>query len=209
MHADTYQRLAMRTKADQAKILIRIKDQEGHKKTQLLMGVIGLQDEVGELASCIKKHIEYGQPLDETNLKEEVGDCLWRLAQLCDAIGISLADCACSNIEKLKHRYKDEYSDFNAEEANRDRQQEREILEQNGQGWAEPPEEVTLDSTAKEDFALVASFGDGLKRELNRSYDRFCSLCHKIPIHRTNTSGLCPNCAADVRGGRKTHNAAT
>lgn len=45
----------------------------------------------------------------------------------------------------------------------------------------------------------AASFGDGLVRpkELNSSYDRYCSVCNKNTIHRNNACGMCPNCMAN------------
>ena len=84
MTPDTYQRLAMRTQAPQGDIAHRvyvIDQTENNKATHLSNAVRGLADDAGEVNAAIKKWIEYGQELDETNLIEEVGDCLWRLAQ--------------------------------------------------------------------------------------------------------------------------------
>ena len=36
--------------------------------------LLGLVDEVGELASAFKKHVGYVKELDVTNVKEEIGD---------------------------------------------------------------------------------------------------------------------------------------
>lgn len=44
--------------------------------------ILGLIDEKGELASAIKKKIGYGKIIDITNVKEEIGDLSWFLAQL-------------------------------------------------------------------------------------------------------------------------------
>lgn len=41
--------------------------------------VLGLIDELGEIASCLKKEIGYGKELDKTNMKEEIGDFIYFL----------------------------------------------------------------------------------------------------------------------------------
>lgn len=96
---------------------------------QLENGFRGLVDEVGEIANIIKKHIEYGQEMDWVNLLEEVGDSLWRLAQIANAGGFTLEDSMRSNITKLKTRYPTQYSDLNAQEESRDREKERQDVE--------------------------------------------------------------------------------
>lgn len=122
MEVTEYARLAGRTQADQQVILDRLV-QLGPKAMQLDNGARGLSDEVGEVSAVVKKHIEYGQPLDRENLLEEVGDCFWRLHQICDAAGITFADAMSFNIKKLAKRYPDKYSDHLA--AQRDLTAER------------------------------------------------------------------------------------
>ena len=127
-----YEELAMRSQANQAEIGNRLAnvDTKRHLQlTQLRNGVTGLSDEVGELNACVKKFVEYGQPLDIINIQEEVGDCLWRLVQICQAVGYSLEQAMIHNIEKLKVRYPNGYTDFQAAEVNRDRVAEKLILE--------------------------------------------------------------------------------
>lgn len=127
MNPNEYQQLALRTMADQSDIRLRV-IQRGVKATQMDNALRGLMDEVGELAGAIKVWLEYGQPLDSLNIKEEIGDCLWRLAQACDAIGITLEQAMEANIAKLQQRYPDKYSDELAAEENRNRQAERDAL---------------------------------------------------------------------------------
>jgi NTP pyrophosphatase (non-canonical NTP hydrolase) len=45
---------------------------------------------------------------------EELGDLLWYIAYACEVIGEPLEIVARDNIEKLKKRYPEAYSDFNA-----------------------------------------------------------------------------------------------
>lgn len=135
MDSKTYQELALRTMADQMAILTRLNNPNiigpqllCMERMQLINGVIGLADEAGEMCAAAKSHIEYGKPLDITNIKEEVGDCFWRLRQICDAVGLTFEECMQANIDKLKKRYPDKYSDHLAQEENRNRAAEREAM---------------------------------------------------------------------------------
>ena len=139
MKPNEYQNLAMKTEADQSDIAKRIEKlsiADYLKYVELNNGVTGLSDEVGELNSALKKWIEYGQELDEVNIKEEVGDCLWRLAQICNSLDMTLEECMEANIKKLqdknKGRYKDGYSDEAAKEENRNRKEEAELVDEFG-----------------------------------------------------------------------------
>lgn len=128
MDVKTYQECALRTMANQNVIRQRLYDM-GSPITQLENGIRGLTNEVGELAEITKKCIEYGKgPVDVVHLKEEVGDCFWRLRQICDAVGLTFEECMQANIEKLKIRYPKEFSDIQAQEENRDRAGEREAM---------------------------------------------------------------------------------
>lgn len=198
MNPSDYQRLAMRTEANQRDIVHRIYviDQtQDAKATRLSNAVRGLSDDAGEVNAAVKKWLEYGQELDEINLLEEVGDCLWRLAQVCDAIGATLDDAMVANIKKLQQRYPETYSDTLAKEENRDRDKEREAVkasgdqkdlagaaseltitqataiskakvaarsvinrEQNGQGWAEPPEQGEIEITHTPEGSYISKF---------------------------------------------------
>ena len=122
-----YQKLALRTMAPQEPIRQRIYD-NGILATQLENAARGMCNDTGEFSEAIKKWLEYGQPLDPVNLKEELGDVLWRIVQACDALEITLEDVMEKNIRKLAIRYGEKYSDFLAAEANRDRAAERETL---------------------------------------------------------------------------------
>lgn len=147
MDAKTYQECALRTMASQVDILQRLYDGTGHggqskRNMQLINGIIGLTNEIGELSDALKRHVEYGKELDISNIKEEVGDCFWRLRQICDAVGLTFEECMQANIEKLKIRYPKEFSDIQAHEENRDREAERQVMvaESVAKRWAEKPE---------------------------------------------------------------------
>lgn len=95
----TYQQLAMRT----AKPMEPADD--------LMHAAFGLAGEAGEFADCIKKHLVYGQPLDNVNAAEELGDLLWYVALGCHALGLDMASIAAQNIDKLRRRYPSQYQD--------------------------------------------------------------------------------------------------
>jgi NTP pyrophosphatase (non-canonical NTP hydrolase) len=148
MSPSEYQLLAMRTECDQEKSLARIQfchpPPSGTFHTlnavRMLHAVVGLAGEAGELAGAVERWLYYGQPLDETNVKEEIGDAFWYLAQACNVLELDMGEVMEANIAKLRARYPEKYNDDRAAEKGRDRVAEREVLEQTGHGFAEPPE---------------------------------------------------------------------
>jgi len=66
---------------------------------------IGLAGEVGELLNKIKKIARDNKEIDREDLKGEIGDILWYLAQLSTELGIDFEDVALHNLEKLKSRH--------------------------------------------------------------------------------------------------------
>lgn len=130
MKANDYQNMAMESEADQEQ-LCEWRYQQGENATRIQNGLNGLVDEVGELASAVKKWLEYQVPggLDTNNMKEEVGDCLWRLSQIAKGCGFTLEEAMVANLQKLKIRYKDGFTKEEAAEENRNRQAEAEVME--------------------------------------------------------------------------------
>lgn len=91
----------------------------------------GIITEGGELMDAFKRHVFYGKPLDEINLKEEVGDLMWYVAILMDELdcqfSIKAFEILEANIAKLRQRYPDKFDE--AQALNRDTCLERKILE--------------------------------------------------------------------------------
>lgn len=79
-----------------------------------LHAILGMSGEVGELVDGFKKHLIYGKQVDMANLIEEAGDVLWYMALLFRSIGVSFESVMEMNIEKLKLRYPDKYTDAHA-----------------------------------------------------------------------------------------------
>ena len=69
---------------------------------------LGLAGEAGEVADKMKKVIrDDGGELSEEKrqeMKKEIGDVLWYIAQLSSELGLALDDVASSNLEKLLSR---------------------------------------------------------------------------------------------------------
>lgn len=80
--------------------------------------------EGGELLSAMQRWIWYRKELDEANVKEELGDVMWYIAEVCNALGYDLGEIMAANITKLRARYPEQYSDVLAAEENRDRAKE-------------------------------------------------------------------------------------
>lgn len=67
--------------------------------------VIGLVEEAGEVAGCLKKALFHGHTVDNDKLTKELGDVLWYLSSIALEYGIELEEVAAKNIEKLRKRY--------------------------------------------------------------------------------------------------------
>ena len=89
--------------------------------------VLGMQTEAAEIADAYKKTIAYKKELDLVNVKEELGDILWYIANMCNMHDWDLRDIMQTNIDKLKARYPEKFTEEHA--INRNLEKEREILE--------------------------------------------------------------------------------
>lgn len=76
----------------------------------------GVSGEAGELLDAIKKHVIYNKPLDHENVIEELGDMMFYMEGLMQALGISGEECIEANIKKLGVRYAQGYSDQAAQQ---------------------------------------------------------------------------------------------
>lgn len=74
-------------------------------KQQLVLHALhGLAAEVGEIHGIYQKAYQ-GHELDLAHLREEIGDALWFVMELCTAYDWSADGIAQNNIEKLEKRY--------------------------------------------------------------------------------------------------------
>jgi NTP pyrophosphatase (non-canonical NTP hydrolase) len=72
---------------------------------RLLDASAGLAEEAGEVLAHVRKHLFQGRPLDREAVTLELGDALWCLAIAADTLGITLAEVAQRNVEKLRSRF--------------------------------------------------------------------------------------------------------
>jgi len=76
-----------------------------YKPNRLLNHILGLVGEAGEVAELIKKDQYHAKQYDRMTMKDELGDVLWYLAALAEDHGLTLAEIAERNDEKLSMRY--------------------------------------------------------------------------------------------------------
>lgn len=81
------------------------------RNQMIIHAMLGLCSESGEIADAIKKHVIYNQPLDILNLEEELGDIMWYVALGCTAVGVDMESIIQGNINKLKLRYPEKFTE--------------------------------------------------------------------------------------------------
>ena len=81
------------------------------EKDVLINGVMGLCGESGEVIDHVKKHLAQGHPLDKAKMAGELGDVAWYLAECATALGLELEDILQGNIDKLRARYPEGFSE--------------------------------------------------------------------------------------------------
>jgi NTP pyrophosphatase (non-canonical NTP hydrolase) len=149
-----------------------------------------MSGEVGELSGSIEKWIYYGQPLDVLNIKEEIGDLLWYVNQLCSVLHLDLGQIMEANIAKLRQRYPQKFEEVLAKEENRDRAAEAECVACSTGGNMNCSEEVT------------ESGSDFIKHQmLNKPRTALCPHCgghlNRQACNRAAEGGrsvACPDC---------------
>lgn len=208
MKTQEYEQLAMRTQADQSVIRQRIYD-AGLMATQLETAIRGMSGDVGELSSALQRYLEYGKPLDLVNVKEEIGDVLWRVVQACQACGFTLEEVMRANISKLAVRFGDKYTDYKAAEENRNRTAERVAVENEivaiVNGLPKPADfhyECKVCSNEPDDEGIlrhgkscyvIDSQGGGEEYIESADKSKKCSGCKAVqPV---NSMGLCDKCS--------------
>lgn len=139
MNTSEYQKLAERTECDQEQSRMRLggfADQNNLPArvqgitlpARLNQAANGLASEAGEILGLIEKWIYFGQPLNYVKMVDELGDALWYVAQLCNALRIDMADVMQANIDKLRTRFPEKFDSLRAMEENRDRAAEEAVI---------------------------------------------------------------------------------
>lgn len=89
---------------------------------------LGMCTEASEIADVFKKQLAYKKEPDMINVKEEIGDIMWYVVNMCNINGWDLRDILASNIKKLEARYPEKFTEEAA--INRNLEKERSILEE-------------------------------------------------------------------------------
>jgi NTP pyrophosphatase (non-canonical NTP hydrolase) len=96
---------------------------------RLTHAVMGMVDEVGEIAKLVKGWIYYGKGLDHGAVKEELGDLLWYVALTCNTLGLDMGEVMEANLRKLRVRYPEKFREERADHANRNPAAERQAVD--------------------------------------------------------------------------------
>lgn len=93
----------------------------------IIHAVIGVATESGEMLEALHATLFEGKSFDAVNMDEEAGDVFWYMALLAKACGFDFEASQRKNIAKLRMRYGEKFSEFDAN--NRNLKAERSILE--------------------------------------------------------------------------------
>lgn len=96
---------------------------EEQAEIDLYHGNLGVLSEVTELEMLLADQDE----IDKVHLTEELGDLMWYIALIASSQGITLDDVCQRNVEKLRARYPNKFTVYDAH--NRDLENERQVLE--------------------------------------------------------------------------------
>ena len=97
MDFNSYQEEALRTDRVPAHV----------NDASLVVPMLGLAGETGQLLSEYKKHLRDGEAhrLFKERVSEELGDLLWYISNVASKFDLSLSDIAAANLVKVKHRW--------------------------------------------------------------------------------------------------------
>lgn len=130
MNPAEYQAQAARTECDNERARERLiettYDPINYMPIRITHAILGMANEVGELSKLVKGHIYHGRNLDKVWMAEEIGDLLWYVALICNALDLDMGNIMKANIAKLKARYPYKYDDQKAN--NRDKDAERSAI---------------------------------------------------------------------------------
>lgn len=107
-------------------------DEDEAKGEALLHAIVGIATEAGELLELLDNVLAGHQKFDDVNFAEEIGDGFWYAAIGLKAIGSNFGEVQYRNIAKLRHRFPQKFTEFDAN--NRDLFGERRILEMHKRG---------------------------------------------------------------------------
>lgn len=81
----------------------------GQGKNGAIHFALGLAGETGEVCDIIKKREFHGRDIPAEDIKKELGDVMWYVANLCNTFHFSIEDVIADNVQKLTKRYGNVY----------------------------------------------------------------------------------------------------
>ena len=75
-----------------------------------LHALLGMASEIGEIHGIYQKEYQ-GHAFDKAEVKKELGDLLWFIAEFASSLGWTLDEVASMNIAKLMKRYPDGFEE--------------------------------------------------------------------------------------------------
>ena len=87
---------------------VRTDQRPGSELEAVAIGLLGLAGEAGSVATEYKKQLRDGPAhrAFKIRVREELGDVLWYVADLCEKFGLNLDDVAVANLDKVKDRWR-------------------------------------------------------------------------------------------------------
>lgn len=177
MTPEEYQKAAQRTECRYVTALDKVywhsvDSSPLHKAIRLNHGAMGIVKEGGEILADLEKWIYYNQELNRDHIKEELGDVMWYVALVCNALGLSLAEVMEGNLAKLAARYPEKYTDYQA--ARRDKAKEEAALRATANSNKLEHREVNKTASCckcGEDYPYV---------ELDKENHVYCAKCRAV-----------------------------
>jgi NTP pyrophosphatase (non-canonical NTP hydrolase) len=83
------------------------------KEKEIACWGLGIAGEAGDIAGCIKKSLFHKND-QEVGIRENVGDTMWYLMMICNYYGWDIGEILEENIDKLKKRFPEGFSEENA-----------------------------------------------------------------------------------------------
>jgi phosphoribosyl-ATP pyrophosphohydrolase len=102
MTAKTYQEFVKTT----AGAFKPLNEEEG----RVAAAALGLVGEAGETSEALKKWLFHGHELVREKIAGELGDVMWYVTELCNALDLTLEEVMKDNVEKLSLRYGGEWT---------------------------------------------------------------------------------------------------
>lgn len=97
-----YETEARRTRVDAVRSM--------RTEERMTSAALGLAGETGEVVDYVKKIVFHNHDFSRDKAIEEMGDLLWYVSFMLDALHLDIGEVLSRNIEKLRERYPDGFS---------------------------------------------------------------------------------------------------